>query len=443
MASRSRPTLRRERVRHGGSGRGRVAPPSGRVASSLMDVDTARLLLDRGLEILDDLPEYEEAQALVVGTRLRREGLDPDLVAAVLTQAELRARGRVKFGADADRMLFTRDGLEQATRRDVADHHAARFAAAGLTVVHDLGCGLGADALGLVRAGITARGVDVDEATALLAAHNLATLDDGTGSSAERGRAEDADPVSTEGVWFDPARRTPGRTDATGRTRRTFRLEDMTPPWPLVLATAARIPATGAKLSPAFPARETPHGAQAEWVSHAGDLVECALWWGPLVAHPGRTATLLRPGADPVVVSEDDADGAPPAGSRPVRAGSVLHEPDLAVLQAGLTGALARSVEGAEIAPGMGYVVSDTEVEVPFARRHRVAEVLPANAKGVKAWLRRAGLTGLTIKRRGGRLDPEDLRRRLGLPTRGGDQATLLLTVAANGPVALVLEAVT
>lgn len=405
-----------------------------------MDADTARLLIDHGLDVLDALPPYDPSRALALGTRLREQGLDAALVATVLTQAELRERARAKFGDDAARMLLTRDGLEQATRREVADHHAARFAAAGATLVHDLGCGVGADALGLARAGVSAAAIDADEATALLADHNLRTLDRDTGSRARWGRAEDATPSSGEGVWFDPARRTPGRTDASGRTRRTFRLEDMAPPWELIVDTAARIPATGAKLSPAFPAQELPAGAQAEWVSQDGDLVECAVWWGPLVAHPGRTATLLSPGSAPVVVTEDDAQDAPPAGTRPLVAGAVLHEPDLAVLQAGLVGALARAVDGVEIAAGMGYVVSDSDTRVPYARRHRVTEVLPANVKAVKAWLRRAGVTGLTIKRRGGRLDPEEFRRRLGLPRGGGDQATLLLAVGPDGPVALVLD---
>ena len=43
-------------------------------------------------------------------------GTPGDLVAAVLGQARLRAKARAKFGDFAGRMLFTPDGLEQATR---------------------------------------------------------------------------------------------------------------------------------------------------------------------------------------------------------------------------------------------------------------------------------------------------------------------------------------
>ena len=47
----------------------------------------------------------------------------PDLAAAALTQASLRRQARAKFGDAAAELFFTRAGLEQATRPEVADHH--------------------------------------------------------------------------------------------------------------------------------------------------------------------------------------------------------------------------------------------------------------------------------------------------------------------------------
>jgi hypothetical protein len=44
-------------------------------------------------------------------------------------------------------MLFTVDGLEQATRLEIAARHAQRFRGAGIEqVLFDLGCGISADA---------------------------------------------------------------------------------------------------------------------------------------------------------------------------------------------------------------------------------------------------------------------------------------------------------
>ena len=54
-----------------------------------------------------------DAKADVVSlvSKLRAEGHNPLLVAAVLTQAKLRRRAQAKFGEFADRMIFTDKAL--------------------------------------------------------------------------------------------------------------------------------------------------------------------------------------------------------------------------------------------------------------------------------------------------------------------------------------------
>ena len=78
-------------------------------------------------------------------------GVNPELVAAVLTKSRLRAKAHAKFGDFARHLVFTRDGVEQATRWSVAALHAQRFRAAGATRVADLGCGIGGDALAMAE----------------------------------------------------------------------------------------------------------------------------------------------------------------------------------------------------------------------------------------------------------------------------------------------------
>ena len=87
-----------------------------------------------------------------------------------------RRRGVAKFGAAAAGLFFTRDGLEQATRPHVAAHHAARLAASGAYRVVDLGCGIGTDAMAMLRTGLQVAAVDRDEQIADVARANLATL---------------------------------------------------------------------------------------------------------------------------------------------------------------------------------------------------------------------------------------------------------------------------
>lgn len=138
-----------------------------------------------------------------------------------------------------------------------------------------------------------------------------------------------------------------GSWDVRGRTRRVFSLDGMSPTWDDVRAWAALAPATGAKLSPAFPHGAVPDGSEAQWTCRRGEVLECAIWWGPLAAVPGRTAAVCRPGPDMMVqavVTEADAA----RGRKPGRASRSplppildrgLWEADRAVIRAGLTGA--------------------------------------------------------------------------------------------------------
>ncbi len=403
-----------------------------------------RLGSPEGRALLASLPPYAEADALRLQGELRGRGLAPELVAAALTQQRLRGRGAAKFGEFADGMLFTPDGLEQATRLEVAAQHADRFARASLATVHDLGCGIGADAMAMSALGVTVHGVDVDPVTAAVADTNLRPWPD---SRARPGRAEDValprDPAHGRvGVWLDPARRTPGVADIRGRTRRVFRLEELSPPWDVVREVAAAVPATGAKLSPSLPHEVVPAGTEAEWTSWNGQLVECAVWWGPLAHRPGRTARILRPGAAPVEVDGSGADPEPPAAAGLASVGGWLYEPDRAVARAGLVGAVTARTGGAEVEPGLGYVTADEAVDVPFARRYAVEEVMPFAVKRLRAWLRERGVTGLTVKKRGVRLDEDELRRalRVGTTAGAGATATVLLTRVAGQQAVLVLR---
>ncbi len=412
----------------------------------VMDVGAIRFLASPdGQALLRDLPPYDEAAALPLSDRLRTRGIAPEHVAALLTQQRLRARARAKFGQFADGLLFTADGLEQASRLEVATTHAHRFAALSLATVHDLGCGIGADAITMSVLGITVAAVDIDPLTAAVADANLRPWPD---SRARVGRAEEfVAPVdamrSRIGAWLDPARRVPGVADARGRSRRIYRLEDMSPSWTTVRAIAAAVPATGVKLSPSFPHDHVPAGAEAQWTSWDGTVLECAVWFGPLARRSGRSARVLGPGRDPIEVDESMAQPDPPAASSLADVGLWLHEADRAVLRAGLIGAVTGAVDGVEVDPGLGYVLTSSSASVPFARRYAVHEAMPFSVKSLRGWLRARGITGLTIKKRGVRLDEDQLRRSLkvGRGAGDGEQATVVLTRVAGQQVALVVSA--
>ena len=173
-----------------------------------MDLATFRdLLRPRGQEALAEAVALAptEATALACLTRLRRR-YPPALAAAALDQALLRARAaaRGKF-ARAERMYFTREGLEQATGETIARYRARRYAPFG--VVADLACGLGGDALALA-AEHPVLAVDRDPLRLALARENARAY--GVAARLQPVLADLATlpPPRADSLFCDPARRT-------------------------------------------------------------------------------------------------------------------------------------------------------------------------------------------------------------------------------------------
>ncbi|HEX2313796.1 MAG TPA: class I SAM-dependent methyltransferase [Thermomonospora sp.] len=379
-----------------------------------------------------------EAELLRTASRLR-ERYPHGPVAAALTQVRLRERAREKFGDDAARMYFTQAGLEQATRRCVAEYRAARFAEVlppGGRVLEP-GCGIGADLVARARAGCPGEGVERDPLTAAVARANVRALGLADLASVRVGDAADTDPAGFAAVFADPGRRT-----ARGRV---FDPRSYEPPLDVVLDLAARVPAACVKVAPGIPHEAVPAGAEAEWISVAGEVKEAALWLGAFARHepvPGerfrRRATLLDGRGRVRSLVPDPALGAPPVGPW----GRYLYEPDGAVIRAHLVAEVAAAVGGRLADAHIAYVTGDAPVGTPFAAAYEIDAVLPFSLKRLRAELRRREVGVLTIKKRGSAVDVERLRRDLGFAGRGrrrGDaELTVVLTRVGDDPVALL-----
>lgn len=387
------------------------------------------LLTPAGLELLDALgPVESTADVARTVSRLRADGHSPDLVSAVVGQAHLRSKAAAKFGPFAARMLFTRAGLEQATRLGVAARHAQRFRRAGITSIADLGCGIGGDALAFAGAGIAVHAVDADEVTAAIAAYNLAPF--GDSASVQHGTAEDADLTASDAVWMDPARRTAGHSE----TRRVS-ADDYSPSLDWAFDLASRMP-TGIKLGPAHDRDALPSDAEAQWVSADGSVVELVLWTGAL-AREGvrRSALVIRGERSHELTAGADADDAE------VRElGAFLHEPDGAVIRARLIGDVARSLEAGMLDDKIAYLTSDAAVTSPFVQSFRVRETMAANPKAISAVLKAHDIGTLEIKKRGVDIDPAAFRKKLTL--RGTQSATLILVRSGSQRRAILADRV-
>lgn len=395
----------------------------------------ARLTSGEGAGLLASLPPYDETHAMSLAMRLRSEGFDPELVSAALTQSRRRARAIDKFGEQAGSMLFTPDGLEQATRPQLALLHARRFSAAGIAHVHDLGCGIGSDAMAMSKQRLAVSAVDADPVTAAVAEANLRPYPAAEVSVA-RAEAVGIPKRDGTGVWLDPARRTSGVADLLGHTKRTFSLEALSPAWDFVQATAGGAAAGGVKLSPSIRHGDIPRGVEAQWSSMHGEVLECALWWGAARQFTGRTAQVV--GDEVHVITESDAAGAEPDPVRLDKLDGYLYQADKAVVRAGLTGALVRATDGRELMPGLGYVSSPRDVAVGWARRYAVRAAMPFNVKALRRQLRDDRIGRVTIKKRGVVLDSDTLRRQLRLS--GDRDATMLITRVGGVQAVLIVQ---
>ena len=403
-----------------------------------MDPSILKQLLDvSALKILDSL-DYDRSRELQLNKQLREQGLSPELTAAILTQAQLRIEAEDKFGPFASHMLFTRDGLAQATRLPVAAHHAARMRQAGVTSIVDLGCGVGADALAFAGTDVQVRAVEIDEVTAAVAAFNMREFPT---AEVVHSAAENQDLAGFDALWCDPARRSGSHRD--GQARRLSDPESFSPSLSWVVEKAAEVRAAGVKMGPALDHALVPDGWEAQWVSHNGDVVEVGLYAGDACQRAGRSALLMGDGPGTLTVHESEVPEADEPGIGEL--GEYLFEPDGALVRAGLVTALCDPLGVWRISPKIAYLTGDalvTGIAQRAVSQYRIVDVLPAGIKALRQALKARNIGKVIIKKRGMDIVPEKVRRQLKL-TQGSESATLVFTRVGEKHVVLLTQPVT
>ena len=381
-----------------------------------------RLLTPESQRLLATLDPISGKTDLVgMVSSLRKQGLDAELVAQVVTQLRLRHRAQAKFGEFANQMLFTEAGLEQASRLAVAAHHANRFKSLGLASVTDLGCGIGADSLAFASMGLEVVAVERDPETAALAAYNLAAFDNAKVDIADAETYE----ADTQALWFDPARR---NLETKSESRQMVSPADFSPNLDHVFEMARTKP-TGVKLGPAFPHELIPADCEAQWVSHGGDLVELTLWFGAL-GKTGRSALMLGASSHSMHAEQIELAGVGELGR-------YIYEPDSSLIRSGLMGNLANSLDLVTISIGIAYLTGEL-VSSPWLKAYEVLDVLPLDEKRLAAWCREHDIGVVEIKKRGVDITPEVLRPKLKL--KGAGAVTMVLTKVGDARKALICK---
>ncbi|OHQ52584.1 SAM-dependent methyltransferase [Corynebacterium sp. HMSC070H05] len=304
--------------------------------------------------------------------------------------------------------LTDADAAQQATPARVAGVRAARIAAAGAQMVHDVTCSVGSEAPPFRQRGIAWMGSDLDMPRLIMARHNL-------GQEAWLAQADALRPVTSDGVVVaDPARRAGGRriTDPA----------QLLPPLPDLLdAHAGREMAV--KCAPGID--YSGWDGLVSVVSVDGGVKEACLYTPGLAGGVRREAVVLRDGEERVTDLDDDTVDV----TAPQR---YIIDPDGAVVRAGLVrGWAARhglNMLDEHIAYLTGEQIPAGYSGFPFL------EAVPLRA--LKKALASHGAGSVEILVRGVDVDPDQLRKKLKL--RGKAQMAVVIARIGDQAVAHV-----
>jgi len=398
--------------------------PSG-ASAPVPEPDLARWLVgDDGLATVARLVDRLDAstpedQVLLA---LRATGLAVDRAALALEAAQARRRARGGW-PDAERLIFTRRSLEQATRPALSEWKARRYA--GRPAV-DLCAGAGGDAIALARTSAEVVAVEADPGRAVLLGHNHGAV--APGAEARTGDALDLEVPGAVAIHVDPDRRANGR-----------RLRDPSSYRPGLRALDARFRATNALGVTIGPGVDLDHpsvaDAELEFLQVGRELVEAVRWTGDLRDPRIRASATLLP--EGVRVSAEGPSG-PPLTVRAV--GGLLLDPAPALVRARL-----HDREGERLGDGVGRVAvrsalltADDAAASPWFVRRQVLAVLPARARAVRAWLAAEDPGPIEIALAGLAADPEAWWRELGRPPRGPGGVRLDLVRLDRGGCAVL-----
>lgn len=383
-----------------------------------------QLLSKEGQSLLAQIDYSTKLDIVKTITTLRAQGHDPALIAIALTQAKLRKRAEAKFGEFAQRMFFTEDALEQASRLQVAALHANRFKQANITQIADLGCGIGAESLAFASLDLKVSAYEIDEVTSAIAAYNLAIFENVEVNNED---VTKLDLTKQEALFFDPARR--------NSKARLFNPQDFAPNFNWVIEQAKQKP-SGIKLGPGHPHNQIPEEAEAQWVSVEGDLVELSLWFNETKRpEVKRSALLITKDAKHELKTNEKEEPAPTG-----ELGQYIYEPDNAVIRSHLINLLAEQTNTHTIDPNIAYLSSNEKQDSPWLKSYKVIKELPFDRKQLKAHIKQNEIGTLEIKKRGADITPEALRKELS--PKGPNKATIIITRIGDAHKALFVEPV-
>ena len=310
-------------------------------------------------EVLAAIPRAAELLAtqseLASLTKLRAEGLSPELARAAVEQVILRQGLDHHWSAD---WLFTRDTAEQASHPLVAAFHARVIHSDGVTEIVDLTAGIGSDCAAIAATGIKVIAFERDPRTAELLTHNLKSFEQVT---VVCGNSELLAPASAA-YFVDPARRSGTRSATGARALPERDPERWSPPLSLVRSLSENA-TVYLKAAPAF---EPPK----DWARYSISVNRTLVEMFTTNSHRGNYAVAIdtRTGTTTVIEQYGESIKSPVD----ISLGSFIYEADPAISRAGLAGQVADQLGLMCIGSRGMWLTGDHIPDVPYLRTYRV-----------------------------------------------------------------------
>jgi hypothetical protein len=368
------------------------------------------------------------------GPMRTRQWLDrdhpPELSLAILDCLASQRDHAHKF-EQPERWLLTRQAAEQATSWRLAcwraDYLRSRFP--NQPRLLELGSGVGGDAVYLACR-FQLISYEQDEARAILARANLAEL----APQAENPRLETrrVEPAELQdGLLFvDPARR-----DQT----RQFDPEQWSPPLSQLLALSRPM---ALKTAPGLDLALLPEDVEVHFLSLSGELKEALLLRRPEQANPTRHAWLWPKGAPQPLHRQGES--APPPARQPV-VGEYLHNPDPALVRAGLLGGLAQELGGGLVHPMIAYLCGPRPCPDAWAVSFRIVDTFGLNWKRLEEALAATDWSDFEYLARGVPFSQDEVLRRTRrvrkqMPGRTGGRGAVVVYRVDSGYQVLLAQ---
>jgi len=345
-----------------------------------------------------------ETDPLILRKRLSKD-YSPEESIALIEQVLLRQRAQKKF-THPEKMLFDREGLEQASHELVARYHAHCFTADDSVL--EVGTGIGSDLIELSKHVSRVYTIDTSCERTELARYNLTACGNPEVVTFLTNELRSIDlPDGITAIFADPSR----RIDA----KRTVDPAECSPSLDDVRNCFARLHSDSSrlvmKLSPLCDFQALLDDGNITVISFGGEVREVLFTLGSEVSGIVKAVVLTEDGSDYILSSEAAVSCSVSSMKK------YIIEPDPAIIRADLVTEFAQTIGASSLTRRLAYITSDQKPSTCVQATFKVIEVFPFSTKRIKKYLKDKKIKELSVKKRGVASTARQIQRDISIST--------------------------